>query len=687
MAETTGVLNGTNLNRDEQLSAMPSHIINEGVRQNFANECEVTLNQVDTGMVFVEVTRTNVSPNEVFLVPVWIKSAVVVDTSGTGFVVVRIPQAKINDGSSNNVDGTDIAVIEEVGSLPTDPYVLLATLTAGSIADDRTWIRISDYVIPEVIHYDEDAEGSDSYVISVNGITELIDGMELSFKANTTNTGACTMNLNGLGAKAIKKKYNADTDDGDIPGGSITDLKYDADNDWYQMTSTPATITSLSKANQAEAEAGTDDDKYMTSLKVKQSIDKNKAISIVFGEAINGTGTPQTGFISPGTSSGDATIVQSQLTENNTDYDIYGVRFGSQTFTMSTFEDNITRIDLMLMKVGAPGGNFRLRVYAVDGSSKPTGAVLIDLTIAASTVPTTLAWMTFNGAVGLTPGTEYAIVVDVASGDSSNYIEWQTGNGNQYSDGVAWRSTDSGGTWGSDSDDFAFRVWSFEDQNAGEVYQSDKSEPFRGLVDGFVTSNTGAGVAGDFVLPGAALEGFSLNPGEKYYVHSTLGEITTSKGGLPVGKANDDGTKLIIETAGGFVIGEKQSNLANMTQDASFINSQYAVWNVGFKPSRIDLFVQMSALSGAASNTRSLMFNGFYDTEFVGTSMKMGSTSGAFTDIEDDMEVSTLSLVDGGSGITITGSQEISSNSGFSINLTAVGGGSSSFDITPIFYR
>jgi hypothetical protein len=61
--------------------------------------------------------------------------------------------------------------------------------------------------------------------------------MRVSFKANTLNTGAATLNDTGLGAKAIKKHHDLDVQTGDIEANQIVDLVYDATGDYYQMVS------------------------------------------------------------------------------------------------------------------------------------------------------------------------------------------------------------------------------------------------------------------------------------------------------------------------------------------------------------------------------------------------------------------------------------------------------------------
>lgn len=88
--------------------------------------------------------------------------------------------------------------------------------------------------------YDEDAEASDTYVITPSpAITAYAAGQEFSFKANTANTGAATLNVNGVGAKTIKKLHDQDLATGDIEAGSILKVTYDGTN--FQLLSSTAT--------------------------------------------------------------------------------------------------------------------------------------------------------------------------------------------------------------------------------------------------------------------------------------------------------------------------------------------------------------------------------------------------------------------------------------------------------------
>lgn len=61
-----------------------------------------------------------------------------------------------------------------------------------------------------------------------------IAGMPIRFKANFTNTGAATLNINGLGEVALKKNVNIALAAGDILSGQVYTVIYDGTN--YQLS-------------------------------------------------------------------------------------------------------------------------------------------------------------------------------------------------------------------------------------------------------------------------------------------------------------------------------------------------------------------------------------------------------------------------------------------------------------------
>jgi len=81
------------------------------------------------------------------------------------------------------------------------------------------------------IDYAADSVGTDAYAITVApAIGAYAAGQEFTFKAGTANTGACTLNVSGLGAKAIKKNVSEDLATSDILADQIVKVVYDGTN-------------------------------------------------------------------------------------------------------------------------------------------------------------------------------------------------------------------------------------------------------------------------------------------------------------------------------------------------------------------------------------------------------------------------------------------------------------------------
>ncbi len=92
-----------------------------------------------------------------------------------------------------------------------------------------------------------DSGTSDSYACNLSpAITTYSIGAHYRFKANTANTGAATLNLNGIGAVPIKNVARggatSDVTDNDIRAGQWVDVVYDGTN--FQMQSTSGSQSS-----------------------------------------------------------------------------------------------------------------------------------------------------------------------------------------------------------------------------------------------------------------------------------------------------------------------------------------------------------------------------------------------------------------------------------------------------------
>lgn len=99
-----------------------------------------------------------------------------------------------------------------------------------------------------------DAGASDAYAITLSpALTAYAAGQSLVFKANTSNTGAATLNVNALGAKNVKKYCNgaiSDLETNDIKASQLVHVSYDGTQ--YLLHTVPA--TSLTSAVAFEAQ-------------------------------------------------------------------------------------------------------------------------------------------------------------------------------------------------------------------------------------------------------------------------------------------------------------------------------------------------------------------------------------------------------------------------------------------------
>lgn len=97
------------------------------------------------------------------------------------------------------------------------------------------------------------------YAVSLNPVpTTYTEGMALAVKINVDNTGASTVNVNGLGAKAIKKPNGNDVSAGNLKAGSIYTLRYNGANFILQGSDAAgnATAADLLAGKTASTDAG-----------------------------------------------------------------------------------------------------------------------------------------------------------------------------------------------------------------------------------------------------------------------------------------------------------------------------------------------------------------------------------------------------------------------------------------------
>jgi len=136
-------------------------------------------------------------------------------------------------GTAGTISTTVGANMRFVGWALSTNELLMATDSVYGVDQDGSTLYAADSV------------GTDSYAVTLTPTPPAyFTGMVVRFKAGTANTGACTLNVNSLGAKTIKKNVSDDMATGDILQNQIVEVIYDGTN--FQIIS-PLTVATTYK--------------------------------------------------------------------------------------------------------------------------------------------------------------------------------------------------------------------------------------------------------------------------------------------------------------------------------------------------------------------------------------------------------------------------------------------------------
>lgn len=271
------LLAGSNKSYDHQLSSLAkallaSSCVIRGVWWSLA----VTSGQVDTWSAFIQCSRTN---GQKVMVLYENTQVVNITTSGTKKVWIAVDQAKLDDGSSNALDGSWIASIQTGASYPSGNYLPLASITGGVITDNRIFFDENSVLGVNIFWIS--STGTDAYEITPTpGITELKVGQTYSFLADVPNTTDCSLKVNFITwsqTVAIKKRGNIDLANWDIGANCIVVGKFDGTN--LQMTSMVATAPSVDIAALTEDTAPDMDNDFLVQLDISASGNKKFKMS------------------------------------------------------------------------------------------------------------------------------------------------------------------------------------------------------------------------------------------------------------------------------------------------------------------------------------------------------------------------------------------------------------------------
>lgn len=90
--------------------------------------------------------------------------------------------------------------------------------------------NIQQFSSTEIDSFYSDSGSANAYAVTlIPAISSYTTGLRFLFKPSNSNTGASTINVNGLGVKSIKKD-NVDLANADITANRIYDIVYDGIN-------------------------------------------------------------------------------------------------------------------------------------------------------------------------------------------------------------------------------------------------------------------------------------------------------------------------------------------------------------------------------------------------------------------------------------------------------------------------
>jgi hypothetical protein len=117
----------------------------------------------------------------------------------------------------------------------------------GTPASGNTFVTQTGFQQGQEI-YVADAGSTDAYAVTLSPVpAAYVNGMTVRFKANTVNTGACSLKVNTLATVNIKKNFNIDPATGDIKAGQDVEVIYDGTN--FQMLSPISNLPPLKTGN------------------------------------------------------------------------------------------------------------------------------------------------------------------------------------------------------------------------------------------------------------------------------------------------------------------------------------------------------------------------------------------------------------------------------------------------------
>ncbi|MCX8045262.1 MAG: tail fiber protein [Anoxybacillus gonensis] len=141
----------------------------------------------------------------------------------------KILSEQLPQQSLPNASTTQAGIVQLNDTLTSTSTTQAATANAVKQVNDALAAHSADYV--KHPGYGVATGSANAYSVTLNPApTQYVEGMAIAVKINVDNTGPSTINVNGLGAKAIKKPNGNDVAAGNLKAGSIYTLRYNGTN-------------------------------------------------------------------------------------------------------------------------------------------------------------------------------------------------------------------------------------------------------------------------------------------------------------------------------------------------------------------------------------------------------------------------------------------------------------------------
>ena len=210
--------------------------------------------------------------------------------------------------------------------------------------------------------YAASSGGSDTYAITLSPVpAAYVTGQVFRFKADVANTGACTLNVNALGAKTIKKFANGsavDLSTGDIAASQFVEVIYDGTDMLLLTASQPRPLYATGQTTRAHA-SGTGTQDIAHGLGVVPRL-----VEISYYEASVGASNPSNINIGTGTCTSTSDETCTWWQENDAGADVSGQTSGQIIHTQNKaavtgWEASVSALDAtnITLNFGTAAGN------------------------------------------------------------------------------------------------------------------------------------------------------------------------------------------------------------------------------------------------------------------------------------------------------------------------------------------